>query len=168
MPTSLQQELRQTRPFASAEQEAWLSIDRTAAMLRHRLTEELRPHGITGAQLNVLRILRGAGEGGLCRHEIGDRLVAQVPDVTRLLDRMEEGGLVSRERSDADRRLVRTRITPDGLALLDRLDAPLVEMHRRWLGHLTPEQLRTLSELLALARQGGAEPAAAAPGESDG
>ncbi len=155
MPLTLRDEIRQTRPFQSLEQEAALSIERTSVVLKHRTQESLREFGITGTQLNVLRILRGAGRDGLCRNEIGERLVSQVPDVTRLLDRMEEAGLVTRERSTEDRRLVRTRITPEGLELLDRLDAPLVEMHREQLGHLSREQLQTLIDLLALVRQGG-------------
>ena len=152
---TLRDEIRQTRPFQSLEQEAALSIERTSVVLRHGFAEALRPFGITGTQLNVLRILRGAGRDGLCRNEIGDRLVSQVPDVTRLLDRMEEAGLVVRERSTEDRRLVRTRITTEGLALLDRLQEPLVEMHREQLGHLSAPQLQTLIDLLALVRQGG-------------
>ncbi|MGZ8413135.1 MAG: MarR family winged helix-turn-helix transcriptional regulator [Gemmatirosa sp.] len=155
MPLTLRDEIRQTRPFQSLEQEATLSVERTSAILRHALAEALRPFGVTGTQLNVLRILRGAGANGLCRNEIGDRLISQVPDVTRLLDRMEEAGLVTRTRSTEDRRLVHTRITTEGLVLLDRLEAPLLALHRQQLGHLSPEQLRTLIDLLALARQGG-------------
>lgn len=155
MTSTLRDEIRQTRPFQSLEQEASLSIERTSAVLRHGLAEAMKEFGITGTQLNVLRILRGAGPDGLCRNEIGDRLISQVPDVTRLLDRMEEAGLVSRARSTEDRRLVRTRITAEGLALLDRLDAPLVALHARQLGHMTRDQLRTLIDLLAVARQGG-------------
>ena len=154
MPSVLQDELRQSRPFASLEQEATLGIERTAAVLRHGIAESLRPHGVTPAQYNVLRILRGAGRGGLCRHEISDRLVTQVPDVTRLLDRMETAGLVTRERSEEDRRLVTTRITDAGLALLARLDEPMLALHARQLSHLTPDQLRTLIDILALARRG--------------
>ncbi|HZF67970.1 MAG TPA: MarR family transcriptional regulator [Gemmatirosa sp.] len=153
MHQTLQEEIRQTRPFGSLEQEAALSIERTAAALRHSIGDALRPFDLTPAQLNVLRILRGAGQAGLCRHEIGDRLIARVPDVTRLLDRMEEAGLVSRERSAEDRRQVRTRITEAGLALLARTDAPLDALHARQLGHLSQDQLRTLVELLALARR---------------
>jgi DNA-binding MarR family transcriptional regulator len=155
MQSLLQHELRQTRPFTSLEQEAWLSVERTAAVLRHGLTEALRTFGVTPAQYNVLRILRGAGARGLCRHEIGDRLVAQVPDVTRLLDRMEEAALVTRERSSEDRRMVTTRITAEGLALLERIDEPLASLHERRLAHLTQHQLRMLIDLLALARRGG-------------
>jgi DNA-binding MarR family transcriptional regulator len=153
MPSALQKELRQNKPFTSLEHEATLSIERTAAVLRHGVAEALREFGVTAAQFNVLRILRGAGEGGLCRHEIADRLVTQVPDVTRLLDRMEEAGLVVRERSAEDRRLVSTRVTEEGLALLDRIDQPIAQLHARQLSHLTREQLRTLIDLLALARR---------------
>jgi len=153
MSSALQHEIRQTKPFASLEHEASLSIERTASALRHALAEALREFDLTPAQLNVLRILRGAGEGGLCRHEVGDRLIAQVPDVTRLLDRMEEAGLVTRTRSEEDRRMVRSRITAAGLALLARIDAPLEALHARQLGHMSEEQLRTLVELLALARR---------------
>jgi DNA-binding MarR family transcriptional regulator len=153
MTIDLRDEIKQTRPFGSLEQEALLSIDRTSAVLGHRLAEALKPYGITGTQYNVLRILRGAGSAGLCRHEVRERLVAQVPDVTRLLDRLEDAGLVVRERSTADRRLVTTRITEAGLALVAELDAPMIELHQRQLGHLSPEQLRTLIDLLGLARR---------------
>ncbi len=155
MTPTLQQELRQNRPFSTPAQEAMLSIERTSAVLRHALGQHLEPFGVTPTQYNVLRILRGAGSDGLCRHEIGDRLVTQVPDVTRLLDRMEEAGLVTRARSTTDRRLVRTQITPAGLALLEQVDAPLAALHESLLGHLTSEQLRTLIVLLALVRGGG-------------
>jgi DNA-binding MarR family transcriptional regulator len=148
----LQDEIRQSTPFDSLEQEALLSIERTAAVLMHRFADALKAHDITPTQYNVLRILRGAGDAGLCRHEIGDRLVAPVPDVTRLLDRMEQAGLVARERDAGDRRLVTTRITRDGLKLLKRLDAPVTKMHRRELGHMTQATLRTLIDLLAEAR----------------
>jgi DNA-binding MarR family transcriptional regulator len=155
MSLRLQDEIRQTKPFRSLEEEAYLSLERTAAVLRHALAESLKEYGITGTQLNVLRILRGAQPDGLCRNEIGDRLVAQVPDVTRLLDRMEEAGLVIRERSAEDRRLVRTRITEQGLALLGRLDEPLIALHAHQLGHLPADRLRTLIDLLAEVRQHG-------------
>ena len=82
-----------------------------------------------------------------------DRLVAQVPDVTRLLDRMEEGGLIARERSDEDRRLVTTRITKSGLALLDDLEQPVAAFHQRALGHMTDGQLKSLIALLGEARE---------------
>ena len=153
MSPSLKDEIKQQRPFGSLEQEALLSIERTAAVLGHAIAEALRPHGITPTQYNALRILRGAGEKGLCRHEVRDRLVAQVPDVTRLLDRLEEAGLISRARGTEDRRLVTTHITRAGLDLLDSLDGPVADLHRKQLGHMTRDQLRALTELLAVARQ---------------
>jgi DNA-binding MarR family transcriptional regulator len=153
MSHDLRDEIRQRKPFASLEQEALLSIERTAAVLMHGFADSLKAHDITPTQYNVLRILRGAGAAGLCRNEIRDRLVAQVPDVTRLLDRMEEAGLVERERAAQDRRLVTTRITRDGLKLLKRLDGPVIESHRRQLGHLSAPQLRSLIGLLAVARE---------------
>jgi DNA-binding MarR family transcriptional regulator len=153
--TTLREELKQTRPFTSLEEEAALAVLRTAAVLDHATAEMLKPFGVTPTQYNVLRILRGAGERGLCRYEIGDRLVSKVPDVTRLLDRLVDVGLVERERSDGDRRLVTTRITAAGLALLGRIDAPLAAFHAERLGHLGEPRLRALVDLLAEARASG-------------
>lgn len=150
----LQEELKQSKPFATLEQEALLSIERTAAILSHGVADALRRYGITPTQYNVLRILRGAGEQGLCRNEVRDRLVAQVPDVTRLLDRMEEMGLVDRERASDDRRMVFTRVTRKGLQLLARIDDPVTRLHERQLGHLGAAKLRALIRLLAEARHG--------------
>ena len=107
----LQDELKKRDPFRSAEQEAFLNVQRTADALMRDFEKLLKPANLSPTQYNVLRILRGAGANGLCRNEVRDRLVAQVPDVTRLLDRMEDATLVERERSEVDRRLVATRIT---------------------------------------------------------
>ena len=153
MPSRLRDEIKQTKPFASVHEEAFLNVARTAAVLGHSFAEAVKPHGVTATQYNVLRILRGAGPAGLCRNEVRDRLVAQVPDVTRLLDRMEEAGLIEREREAADRRMVTTRITPEGLRLLKALDEPVLALHRAQLGHLSKQQLTTLIDLLTLARE---------------
>jgi DNA-binding MarR family transcriptional regulator len=155
MPMALRDEIKQTKPFASLHEEAFLNVARTAAVLSHSFAEAMKAHGITATQYNVLRILRGAGNAGLTRNEVRDRLVAQVPDVTRLLDRMAEAGLVERERETVDRRMVTTRITAEGLRLLRALDAPVLELHRSQLGHLSRQQLATLVELLTLARGAG-------------
>jgi DNA-binding MarR family transcriptional regulator len=149
---SLQAEIKQTRPFKSREEETLLNVERTAAVLLHRLAETFKPFDITPTQYNVLRILRGAGSIGLCRNEIRDRLIAQVPDVTRLLDRLVDAGLVARERASDDRRIVTTRITKQGLKLLDRLDMPVADAQRRALGHMSASEMQTLIDLLALAR----------------
>lgn len=152
--TRLQDEIRQTRPFQSLEQEALLSIARTAALLDHAVAEALKPHGITPTQYNALRILRGAGAEGLCRNEVGSRMVAMVPDATRLLDRLEQMGLVTRGREGADRRFVQNRLTPEGRRLVDSLDSVVAELQRRHLGHLGPARLRSLIDLLEAARAG--------------
>jgi DNA-binding MarR family transcriptional regulator len=152
MASDLRTEIKQTKPFGTLEQEAQLNLERTTAVLGHAFGEGLKEYGITPTQYNVLRILRGAGDCGLCRNEVRDRLISQVPDVTRLLDRLEESGLIERERSTTDRRLVSTRITTAGLELLKTLDEPVLDLHHRLLGHLSDEQLRTLNELLVLAR----------------
>lgn len=152
MSDRLAEELKQGKPFASAEQEAFLSLERTAAVVGHAFSESLKQYGVTRTQYNVLRILRGAGEAGLCRHEIWSRMINQVPDVTRLLDRLESAGLIERERSAEDRRLVRTRITGPGLRLLAEMDEPVDALHRKLLGHLAEPELRALIELLERAR----------------
>jgi len=153
MPVRLRDEIQQTKPFDSLEQEAMLSIQRTDAVLGYSIVEALKPFGITPTQYNVLRILRGAGNGGLCREDVRRRLVSQVPDVTRLLDRMEQAGLVGRERSSTDRRLVTTRITHAGLEILKELEVPIAKTHKQQLGHLARSELRTLIDLLAKARE---------------
>jgi len=155
MTTTLRDELRQYRPFTSPEQEAFLNIARTQVVLFDAFERLLRPHGISLTQYNVLRVLRGAEPDGLCRNEVRDRLLTRMPDVTRLLDRMEEAGLISRVRDTEDRRQVTTRLTKQGRQLVDRLDASVAEEHQRRLGHLTPAQLRTLIDLLTLVRQKG-------------
>ncbi|HEU4563689.1 MAG TPA: MarR family transcriptional regulator [Gemmatimonadaceae bacterium] len=152
MSRDLRDELRQRKPFTSLAQEAYLNIGRTEAVLQEGMDRVLKPHGVSGAQYNVLRILRGAGARGLCRNEIRDRLLTRMPDVTRLLDRMEEAGLVTRERDAADRRLVTTRLTEKGRELVDSLDAPVAAEHERSLGHLGEEQLRALVRMLTLVR----------------
>lgn len=156
MPTTdLREELQQARPFASLEQEAMLNILRTAAVLGDDLEQMLRPWGITMVQYNVLRILRGAEPGGLCRNEIRDRMLTRMPDVTRLLDRMEEAGLVTRARSAEDKRMVRTRITPRGRRLVDDLEGPVAAEHFRRLGSIDRAQLRSLIAVLTSIRQAG-------------
>ena len=151
-PSRLQAELHQAARFHSAQQEGAIGIVRTADVLKRRFVALVEAHGISGQQFNVLRILRGAEPDGLCRNELRDRMLSRMPDMTRLLDRMEESGLVTRERGDRDRRLVRTNITPRGLEILAELDDKVVAEHERALGHLTDDQLRTLIALLTLAR----------------
>lgn len=152
MATDLRDELKQTRPFKSLAQEAYLSLQRTAAVLEHDMEAALKPSGITATQYNVLRILRGAGPDGLCRGEIGGRLIRPVPDVTRLLDRLEATGLVARARGGGDRRYVTTRITRAGLKVLDELEDAIDTAHDRQFGHLAAGRLKALIGLLGSVR----------------
>lgn len=125
VPSRLQAEIQQTSPFPSVQEEAVLSILRTADLVRTAITDLLAPAGITMQQYNVLRILRGAGGAGLPTLAIGDRMIESAPGITRLLDRMEAKGWVRRERCKIDRRVVHARISPGGLELLAGLDEPL-------------------------------------------
>lgn len=144
-------------PGRSLEQQAFLDLLRTAESLTYELAEMLRPYGLTHTQYNALRILRGAGEQGATCSEVSERMVTRVPDVTRLLDRLEALGLIARARADADRRIVRTRITAEGLAILARLDEPVLRLHRRQLGHLGDDGLHALIGALDRARAHPAE-----------
>jgi len=148
----LKNEISQSAGFASVQEEVSLNILRTAALLDHAVAEHLRPHGLTPTQYNVLRILRGAGADGMCRNDVQDRMLTPVPDTTRLLDRLEDAGLVRRDRDAEDRRFVTARITDSGLALLASLDEPVARMHESLLGHLPELELRRLAELLEEAR----------------
>jgi len=135
-----------------AEEAAFLDLLRTSDMLSRRLVGVLKPAELSMTQYNVLRILRGAHEGLPCG-EIAGRMITRDPDITRLLDRMEKRGLVSRCRETKDRRMVLTRITPAGLKALTELDEPVLEAHRNQLGHLGSKRLRALAELLRAARR---------------
>ena len=149
---NLQAELKQKKPFPRVTTEALLSVLRTAAVLEHQLTEVLKPYGITHTQYNVLRILRGAGADGLCGREVGERMVSRVPDVSRLLDRMEETGLISRERDPGDRRHVTARITRKGLGMLEQATPELEAFERARAGKIPTGQLQQLIEVLSTVR----------------
>ena len=152
MPSSLREDIKQSKPFTSIEQEALLSIVRTSADLMDRFELLLRPYGITGTQYNVLRILRGSEPTGLCRNELRDRMLTRMPDVTRLLDRMEEAGLVERTRDTEDRRMVTSRITKKALQVLTTVDPIVAENEKHFFSGISPEQVQTLIEVLSAVR----------------
>jgi DNA-binding MarR family transcriptional regulator len=135
----------------SPEEAAFLDLLRTTDILSRGLVQVLKSEELSPTQYNVLRILRGAA-GDLACGEIGERMITRDPDITRLLDRLEKRGLISRCRENKDRRTVLTRITPRGLKVLARLDQPIQETHRKQLGHLGRERLRELADLLRLTR----------------
>lgn len=150
----LRREIAQTTPFASREEEAFLNLERTASLLHQAVASRMKPYGLTPTQYNVLRILRGAHPEALPCGEIGRRVVTPMPDVTRLVDRLEGRRLIERRReSQGDRRLVPVAILPRGLALLERLDQPILEWLEELLGPLGEKRLGALVELLELARR---------------
>jgi DNA-binding MarR family transcriptional regulator len=141
----------QRRRLAHPEETAFLDLLRTTDMLTRGVIGVLKEEDLSMTQYNVLRILRGAPEGLPCG-EVANRMITRDPDITRLLDRLEKRGLISRTRETRDRRMVMARITPPGLKLLGRLDEPVQEAHRKQLGHLGRERLRTLTALLHAAQ----------------
>ena len=141
-------ELIQQSHFASPAQEALLNVFATDSWAAGEISAAISPHGITRAQYNVLRILRGHHPERYTCSEIGCRLLDRTPDVTRLLVRLEKQGLVTRERAEHDRRVVEVAITPAGLNLLDKLDEPVERATNRVARHLSDDELETLSRLL--------------------
>jgi DNA-binding MarR family transcriptional regulator len=143
--------MSRSRPANDAlqlEARAFIAIQKTADALGMDAEQLFKLHGLTATQYNVLRILRGAEPEGLACSEVGDRMISHDPDMTRLLDRMEKRGLISRERQKDDRRVVKARITAAGLRLLKSLDQPVRERHKRQFGHMAPARLTALVELL--------------------
>jgi DNA-binding MarR family transcriptional regulator len=152
MKRRLRSELQMSKPFATLEEELVVEIQRTAQCAIRWVTEALKPSGLTPAQFNVLRILRGARPGSLSGSEIANRMIADDPDLTRLLDRLEAAGLIEKERDTRDRRVVNVRITADGL---ERVEAASVAVRKRleseW-GGLGAKKKESLADLLEAAR----------------
>jgi DNA-binding MarR family transcriptional regulator len=137
------------------ERDVFVLIQRAAVQFLSEVEELLKPVRLSPSQYNVLRILRGAGPKGIACSQIAERMITRDPDMTRLLDRLEKRGLVTRARCSSDRRVIRTHITEVGLALLEQLDRPINELHVRQLQHLGEKKLRTLLALLETARKSG-------------
>ena len=147
-PSVLKREIRQKKPFASRAEEAFLNLQRGAGVLLQEFSRFLKPWKLTPATYNSLRILRGAHPEMLACGEVGDRLVTPEPDVTRLIDRLEKGGFVRRERDGEDRRIVRVGITPRGLSLLADLDEPVKAWLKASMNCLPASDLKSLVGLL--------------------
>ena len=139
---------KSSSPSFPLENRVFVALLQTADTLSQEAEQLLKAAGLTGAQYNVLRILRGAEPQGLPCRGIGDRMISHDPDMTRLLDRMEKRGLITRERQTDDRRVVKTRITPQALSLLKTLDQPVQELHKRQFRHIRATRLKTLGALL--------------------
>jgi DNA-binding MarR family transcriptional regulator len=139
--------------FDSPEQEAFLNLWRTYDRLRALEEDLFRAFDLTPQQYNLLRLLQAAGPDAVPTLALADRLVSRAPDITRMLDKLEQSGLVSRQRPPENRRQVLISITPDGLGLLRRLAGPLRECHFKQLGHVSPADLKRLVALLQTARR---------------
>jgi DNA-binding MarR family transcriptional regulator len=143
---------RPTARFDSREQEVFLNLWRTYDRLRTLEDELFARFDLTPQQYNLLRLLRAAHPESIPTLALAERLVSRAPDVTRMVDKLEAGGLLVRDRPPDNRRTVRIAITPAGRNLLDAIAAPLRECHARQLGHLPPKDLETLGRLLRAAR----------------
>jgi DNA-binding MarR family transcriptional regulator len=142
----LKQRIKQTK-FEGPAQEALLNLLVASGHLRALVDAVCEQRGITQAQFNVLRILRGAHPEGYPRGEISARMVDRAPDVTRLIDRLESAGLVERVKGTSDRRLSVTRITRAGLSLLTKLDGPIREINAGLARRVAASDLRHLSRI---------------------
>jgi DNA-binding MarR family transcriptional regulator len=136
----------------SLEQQIFLDLLRLNGALLRDAEEILKAHDLSNSQFNVLRILRGAGAAGMACGEVGGRMITHDPDMTRLFDRLETRGLIARERQLEDRRVVKTRITAEGLHILGELDAPLCALHTRQFAGIPAAQLKELAKLLSALR----------------
>lgn len=155
--SQLQRELRKKKPFDCVEEEVALNLLRSNDFLGREFARLFGESRISGPQYNVLRILRGHRETGLPCQEITGQMVTHMPDITRLVDRLEAAGLARRERTESDRRVVLVRITAAGLKLLAGLDGPIREIHRRQLKHFSKSELSELNRLLAKIRRPAGE-----------
>ena len=154
MAGKLQHEIQQKRPIRLLEEETSLNIARTADLLEQKVGDVLRSRGLSPTQYNVLRILRGAGAAGVGCKDIASRMVTRDPDVTRLMDRLEKRGLLTRDRDKEDRRVVVHKLTPAGLDLVNAIDEPLDAAHQAAMRHMSRAKLRELIGLLEELREG--------------
>jgi DNA-binding MarR family transcriptional regulator len=153
MANKLQHEIKQSSPFSTLEEEAILNLVRTADSLQNSFRLMLKPHALTPTQYNALRVLRGAGPGGLTCSELGNRLISEVPDITRLVDRLARQNLVVRHRDKQDRRVIHTEITAGGLEKLRALDPLVTESVQNQVKHMGSRRLSLLIDLLEEARE---------------
>ncbi|MCZ6836580.1 MAG: MarR family transcriptional regulator [Planctomycetota bacterium] len=162
---TLQHELGKSRPFESPSEEAYLNLLRTTSLLAHQTEQLFKAHGLSEPTYNTLRILRGhrqafiqAGDAKIREYPgvpcsiIARQLVTQVPDLTRLVDRLVRDGYAIRQRGEHDRRVVHIDITAKGLKVIENLQRPLDDLHETQLDHMSPRELKSLSRLLVKAR----------------
>jgi MarR family transcriptional regulator, organic hydroperoxide resistance regulator len=153
----VQSEIKQSRRFRSAKQEATIALLRTASVVRRAIGRVLEPYGLSTAQYNALRIIRGAGLGGIPTLDIRERMIEEGTTITRLLDKLENAKLIHRERSLPDRRQVICHATAEGKKLLDRIDPIVNAADEEAVTRLSPGQLQQFIETLDLVRAANAE-----------
>jgi DNA-binding MarR family transcriptional regulator len=149
----IQQELQQKKPFRHVAEEAALNVLRTSDLVMQAELDLLKPYNLSATQYNVLRILRGAGDEGICCKAIGDRLITRDPDVTRLIDRLEKRGILARTRAKEDRRYVTVHLTKAGMDLVNELDEPIQKLNQKIMRNLNARDLHTLIGLLEQVRR---------------
>jgi DNA-binding MarR family transcriptional regulator len=159
--SAVQSEIRQNKPFRSTAQEATIALLRTASVVNRTLARVVEPSGLSLAQYNALRIIRGAGTGGIPTLSIRERMIEEGTTITRLLDKLEEAGLIRRERSYPDRRQVLCFVSDTGRALLDTLDPQVDSADEAVVSTLSDAQLDRFIELLGVVRKANAERGAA-------
>ena len=155
--SAVQSEIRQTKPFRSAAQEGTIALLRTASIVSRALGRVIEPSGLSLAQYNALRIIRGAGAGGIATLSIRERMIEEGTTITRLLDKLEDAGLIRRERNLPDRRQVICFATDAGRAVLDKLDARVDAADEQAMAALSESQLERFIELLDTVRSSNAE-----------
>jgi DNA-binding MarR family transcriptional regulator len=150
--STLQEELGESQPFQVPQQEAYLNLVRTHALLSDEVAELFKQHHLSQPLYNVLKVVARMGRTGMPSQSIAQYMVARDPDMTRLVDRLEKDGSIERERDERDRRIVRVRVTQLGLDAIAKLDPLIWKLHQRQLGHLNQEKLELLNQLLVEAR----------------
>ena len=155
--SAVQSEIRQTKPFRSIAQEATIALLRTASIVNRALARVVEPYGLSLAQYNALRIIRGAASGGIPTLSIRERMIEEGTTITRLLDKLEDAGLIQRERSVPDRRQVLCGVTDAGRKLLDTLDPLVNAADEEAVVSLSQSELERFIDLLDAVRQTNAK-----------
>jgi DNA-binding MarR family transcriptional regulator len=150
--STLQDELGESQPFQVPEQEAYLNLVRTHALLSNEVAELFKQHHLSQPLYNVLKVVARVGSAGMPSQSIAQYMVARDPDITRLVDRLQKDRLIERERDEQDRRVVYVKVTQSGLDVIQKLDPLIWKLHRQQLGHLSEDKLELLNQLLVEAR----------------
>jgi DNA-binding MarR family transcriptional regulator len=148
----LPKELGKSQSFALLEQEVYLNLVRTHAVLGDKVAELFKKHNLSQPLYNVLKVVARAGDAGTPSQSIAQYMLVRDPDITRLVDRLHKDRLITREKDERDRRIVLVKVTELGLEIIHMLDPLIWELHQQQLGHLSQEKLELLNELLVAAR----------------